>query len=387
MKKTALLLFFLGITGVIHSQRIFNGIEVNGSNLFRVSNAKTRSISAENRTGEKGKGGMTLPENGSAGFAAQNLGQGWKVNPYLVISSKQLVTLAEIDGPGAIQHIWITQNGKDRNAWRKVTLRFYWDNEEIPSVEVPMGDFFGNGWQEPHEISSLAVCVNPYFGFNCYWVMPFRKKCKITLENLAENEIKIFYQVDYCLNKIPKDAAYFHAQFRRINPLPYKQDYTIVSGIKGQGQYVGCTMAWQTNDDGWWGEGEVKFFIDDDLKFPTICGTGTEDYFGGSHCFLVDDNNNKRVYKNYSNPYSGFYVINNGEFKKPKSRFDMYRWHMTDPIRFEKDLKITVQALGWDDYKRYLPLQEDISSVAFWYQKEPHNPFPKLPSLEELEIH
>jgi len=386
MKKTILILSFYTIAGIIHSQSVFDGIEVNGSNLFRVSDAKTRSISAENRTGEKGKGGMTLPENGSAGFAAQNLGQGWKVNPYLVISSKELVTLAEIDGPGAIQHIWITQNGKNRTSWRKVTLRFYWDNEEFPSVEVPMGDFFGNGWQVPHEISSLAVCVNPYFGFNCYWVMPFRKKCKITLENLAENEIKIFYQVDYVLNKIPKDAAYFHAHFNRINPLPYKQDYTIVSGIKGKGQYVGCTMAWQTNDDDWWGEGEVKFFIDGDSDFPTICGTGTEDYVGGSHCFLADDPVKKRVYKNYSNPYSGFYVVT-GEFKAPGSRFDMYRWHMTDPIRFEKDLKITVQALGWDDDRRYLPLQEDISSVAFWYQIEPHNPLPKLSSLEELEIH
>ncbi len=383
---TLLLMCFMGLIEMTHGQNSFNGIEVNLSNLFRLSDAKTRSISPENRTGEKGKGGMATLENGTAARAARDLGQGWKVNPYLVIPSKETVSLAEIEGPGAIQHIWITQNGINRNDWRKVILRFYWDNEKTPSVEVPMGDFFGNGWQEPHEISSLAVCVNPLQAFNCYWVMPFREKCKITLENIADNEIVIYYQIDYALTEIPDDAAYFHAQFRRVNPLPLKEDFTMIDGIKGQGQYVGCTMAWETSDDGWWGEGEVKFFIDGDQKFPTICGTGTEDYFCGSHGFLVNDTENKRIYKNYSTPYAGFYVAGGGEFEKPKSRFDLYRWHITDPVRFENDLKITVQALGWDDDRRYLPLQEDISSVVFWYQKEPHNPFPKLPSLEELEI-
>lgn len=188
----------------------------NLSNLYRLSDAKTRSISPENFTGEKGKGGMATLQEGSAAAVASELGQGWKVNPYVNIESNSTFVLAEIEGPGAIQHIWMTPTGNRRLS----VIRIYWDDEEHPSVECPLGDFFANGWGEYAQVSSLAVCVNPGSAYNCYWVMPFRKKCKITLTNLNTSPMRLYYQIDYTLTDIPKDAGYLHAQFRRVNPSP-----------------------------------------------------------------------------------------------------------------------------------------------------------------------
>ncbi|MDR2095419.1 MAG: DUF2961 domain-containing protein [Treponema sp.] len=349
-------------------------------NLSRLSNAKSRSISPENFTGEKGKGGMCEIENGTARDNARDLGKGWKVNPYVVIKPREVFEIADIDGPGAVRHIWITPLGK----FRSTILRFYWDGEELPSVECPIGDFFCSGWECYNQISSLAVCVNPGSAFNCYWTMPFRKNCRITLENQDEAEIKIFYQIDYILTAIPDDCAYFHAQFRRTNPLPYKSVYTILDGVKGRGQYVGTYMAWGVNNNGWWGEGEIKFYMDGDVEYPTICGTGTEDYFCGSYDF--EDPYTHDRYVSFTTPYTGFHEIKRDELYKCQKRFGMYRWHIADPIRFENDLKVTIQALGWRDGKRFLPLQDDIASVAFWYQILPASPFPPLPDRDYLEV-
>ncbi len=359
-------------------QEPFNGLYMNLGNLSRLSHAITRSISPENFTGEKGKGGMAT--EGTGAHAARELGQGWKISPSIRIKPHQTFTLAEIKGPGAIQHIWMTPTGH----WRFSIIRIYWDGETEPSVEVPVGDFFACGWGEYAQVTSLAVCVNPGSAFNCYWVMPFKKSCKITMENLDDKAMTLYYQIDYTLTQVPDDAGYFHAQFRRSNPLPYKQDYVIVDGIKGQGQYVGTYMAWGVNNNGWWGEGEIKFFMDGDKKFPTICGTGTEDYFCGSYGF---ENPVTRQYQEFTTPYSGMpQVIRPDGVYKSQQRFGLYRWHIMDPIRFEKDLKVTIQALGWRSGGRYLPLQDDIASVAYWYQKEPHAPFPKLPDKDYLEV-
>ena len=354
----------------------FNGLNMNLGNLSRLSKAKTRSISAENVNGEKGKGGMST--DGFAKDAARDLGQGWKVSPYTIIKPGQTYTVAEINGSGAIQHIWMTPAG----TFRYSILRFYWDGEKEPSVEVPVGDFFACGWNSYAQVTSIPVCVNPGSAFNCYWEMPFRKSCKITMENIGEEQMTLFYQVDYTLTDIPADAAYFHAQFRRVNPLPYKELYTILDGVKGWGQYVGTYMCWQVNNNGWWGEGEIKFFMDGDKEFPTICGTGTEDYFCGSYCFMVNGQ-----YREFTTPYSGMpQVIKPDGVYNANTRFGLYRWHIMDPIRFEKDLKVNIQALGWRSGGRYLPLQDDISSVAYWYQTEPHAAFPKLPGKDYLEI-
>jgi hypothetical protein len=356
----------------------YDGLDNNLSNLYRSSRAKTFSISPENLTGEKGKGGMA--KEGNASDAARELGQGWKINPFIIIQPGKTFTLAEINGQGAIQHIWMTPTGN----WRFSIIRMYWDDEATPSVETPVGDFFAMGWGKYAQISSLAVCVNPGSAFNSYWVMPFRKKARITMENIDTEPMRLYYQIDYTLTQLPGDAAYFHAQFRRVNPLPEKEVYTIVDNIKGKGHYVGTYMAWGVNNNRWWGEGEIKFYMDGDQQFPTICGTGTEDYFCGSYNF---ENQEKKQYQEFSTPYSGLaQVIRPDGLYQSQQRFGLYRWHIPDPVRFESDLRVTIQALGWKGGGRYLPLRDDIASVAYWYQAEPHAPFPKLPNKDQLEV-
>ena len=378
MKKYFALAILCIISTISFAQKggKFDGLNMNLSNLYRLSDAKTRSISPENLSGEPGKGGMATLENGTAKRAARDLGQGWKVNPFVVIEPGQTFTVAEISGSGAIQHIWMTPTGN----WRFSILRFYWDDEKEPSVEVPVGDFFGSGWGGYAHLNSLPVTVNPGSAFNCYWVMPFRKKCRITMQNINSEKMTLYYQVDYTLTEVPDDAAYFHAQYRRKNPVE-GGIYTLVDSIKGKGQYVGTYMSVGVHNNGWWGEGEIKFYMDGDSQFPTINGTGTEDYFCGSYDFEV---NNK--YQEFSTAYTGLpQVIRPDGLYTSQTRFGLYRWHIMDPIRFEKGLKVTIQDLGWKGNGTYLVQKSDISSVVFWYQADPHNSFPKLPSKDELE--
>jgi len=357
---------------------MFNGLNNGMGNLYALSNAKTRSISPENVKGEVGKGGMAVPEQ--ADHPARDLGQGWKVRPLIKIPAGETFEIADIDGAGVIQHIWMTPTGK----WRNTILRVYWDGQENPSIECPVGDFFACGWGEYAHVSSLAVCVNPGSAFNCYWQMPFRKHCRMTLENRAEEEVTIYYQITYALTDVPEDAAYFHAKFNRVNPLPYKDVYTILDGVQGKGQYVGTYMCWGVNNKGWWGEGEIKFYMDGDTDFPTICGTGTEDYFCGSYNF---ENQKTHQYQEYTTPYAGLpQIIRSDGVYNSQQRFGMYRWHVTDPIRFDENLRVTIQALGWRSGDRFLPLQDDIASVAFWYQTIPHVPFAPLADRDYLEI-
>jgi hypothetical protein len=385
MKKIkAIVLILLFFPLLVLGQNKFNGLDMNLGNLFRLSDAKTRSISPENFTGEKGKAGMADPKDkdksnvANASWAARDLGQGWKVNPFVKIQSGETFTMAVIDGPGAIQHIWMTPTGN----WRFSIIRIYWDDETEPSVECPVGDFFGMGWNQYSQLVSMPVCVNPGSAFNCYWTMPFRKKCKITMQNINDTDpMTLYYQIDYTLTDVPSDAAYFHTQFRRANP-DETSVHTIADGIKGKGQFVGVYLAWGVNNNGWWGEGEIKFYLDGDTKFPTICGTGTEDYFCGSYNFDRDGK-----YTEFCTPYTGLVqVIKPDGTYKSQQRFGLYRWHIMDPIRFESDLKITIQDLGWRQGGRYLPQQSDIASTCFWYQTEPHAKFPKLPEWQKLEV-
>jgi hypothetical protein len=377
----ALLALAAVIPAAAQDKKTFDGLGMGMSNLSRLSKAQTRSISPENFTGEKGMAAMST--DGPAAKSARDLGQGWKISPYVRVQPKQTFVMADVKGEGAIQQIWLTPAG----SWRFAILRFYWDGETEPSVECPVGDFFACGWGQYAQVSSLPVCVNPGSAFNCYWEMPFRKSFKITIENIADEVFTVYYQINYTLTPVPADAAYFHAQFRRVNPLPYKDVYTIVDGIKGWGHYVGTYLAWGVNNNGWWGEGEIKFYMDGDTKFPTIAGTGTEDYFCGSYDFDAKAPDGSVQYHEFTTPYTGLpQVIRGDGHYQVQQRFGLYRWHIMDPIRFEKDLKVTIQALGWMSGGRYLPLQDDISSVAFWYQQEPHAKFPKLPSKDYLEI-
>lgn len=357
----------------------FNGLGLHLGNISQLSNAKSRSISPENFTGDKGKGGMAI--EGTGAEPGRELGRGWKISPSVHIAPGETFTLADINDEGAIQQIWMTPTGN----WRFSILRVYWDDQEHPSVECPVGDFFAMGWGKFAQLNSLPVCVNPGSAFNCYWEMPFKKRCRITMTNINVDPMVLYYQINYTLTTVPQDCAYFHAQFRRTNPLPYKDIYTIADDIEGQGQYVGTYLAWGVNNRGWWGEGEIKFFLDGDEEFPTICGTGTEDYFCGSYNF--DLGKDKGGYATFSTHQAGLHqVIRPDGLYSSQQRFGMYRWHISDPVRFESDLKVNIQALGWKSGRRYLPLQDDIASVAYWYQTLPSAPHPELPTKDKLEV-
>lgn len=367
----------------------FTGLTL--GNLPILSDAETRSISAENPTGEKGKGGMAT--TGTGANAARDLGQGWKVSPSVEIDPESTFVLADIEGPGVIQSMWISGY-----VGRDFILRIYWNAHAAPSVEVPLPDFFALPWvghMVEHTsgpivtFNSLPVCVNPNRGLSCFWPMPFSKRCRITLENRNPELSKTcFYQICYELTSVPDTAGYFHAQFRHTNPLPYSEVYTIVDGIKGKGHYVGTSMGWGINNNGWWGEGEIKFYIDGDEEFPTICGTGVEDYFGGAYCWEVDGE-----YVEYNTPFLGMHqVIRPDGLYNSQHRHSMYRWHIMDPIRFKQDLGVTIQALGWHPDEgqkkgpRYLPGRHRISSVAFWFQTLPSQTFPELPDRDDLVV-
>lgn len=331
-----------------------------------LTDAETRSISAENPTGEKGAGAKAVPKDNEPGSM---LGPGWKSRACITLDANQTVTLADVKGPGVINHIWITVDPK---AYRDTILRFYWDGEKTPSIEVPLGDFFCNGHALRCNINSLPIAVNPSGGFNCYFPMPFRKKALITIENQRWEPIHgFFYQITYSLTDVPESAAYFHAQWRRSLTTVEYPEHVILDAIKGKGHYVGTYIAWTQMSNGWWGEGEIKFYMDGDKKYPTICGTGTEDYFGGAWCFG----------DTYSTAFLGYPLWKKDSNEVP--RHGLYRWHIMDPIRFKKDLKVTIQALGWWPNSKFQPLTDDIASIGYWYQKEPHGEFPKMLPIHE----
>lgn len=340
--------------------------------LFMQRDAESRSISAENPTGEPGRGAMAIPEGEK--HPSRELGRGWKVRACVPIGAGETLTIMNNAGPGIIRHIWCAF---EQVFCRDLILRIYWDGEENPSVEAPVGDFFCNSWNLRQNILAIPINVNPTGGFNSYFPMPFRKHARITVQNMSPNVMggAFFYTINYTLEDVPDDALYFHASWRRSNPLEYGKEYLIVDGIKGRGQYVGTFMSWQQNNSGWWGEGEVKMYLDGDRDFPSICGTGTEDYFGGAWGFGA----------NYSAPYLGFQNVA-GTPGTAGARITLYRFHVPDPIFFKSSLKVTMQALGWRSEGRFLPLQDDIASVAYWYQCLPHAPFPPFADRNAREI-
>ena len=362
---------------------MFDGLFMSPTTLPLLSNAKSRSLSAENYDGAKNGG--ALATEGTGARCASELGRGWKVSPSHCIHGGETFTLANIEGSGAIQSIWMSGY-----VGRDVIIRMYWDEQENPSVECPMCDFFASAWSsnskdifDPNfmQLNSAMIAVNPNRGLNCFWLMPFRKRARITLENRAAEDRTIYYQVNYTLTDVPEEAAYFHAQFRSATPLKQGEDYVILDGVKGKGHYVGTALHVGLNGTGkWWGEGEVKFFMDGDEN-PTICGTGTEDYFLGAYDWDVGGE-----YRPYNSLYGGMYYVRNAKHYDNQMRFSMYRWHVMDPIRFESDLKVTIQDLGWYEDMKYKARRDDFYSVAFWYQTLETAPFPKLPTPREMEI-
>lgn len=350
------------------------------SSISALRALQTRSISPENLDGSVGGGGRAT--EGTGAFHARDLGSGWKISPSVDVGPGESLEIARIVGAGKITHIWITTHTDN---WRTLLLRAYWDGSDEPAIEVPYGDFFCNGWGVFTQVNSIPIAANAHGGFNSYWPMPFREGARLTVENTSDVSVRIYYQVTYETGGDYSNDAYLHAQWRRSNPLEHLETHTILEGIEGRGQYVGTYIAWGANSAGWWGEGEIKFYLDDDTDHPTICGTGTEDYFGGAWNFDVPD----QGYAEFSTPYSGMpQVIRPDGLYASQQRFGLYRWHLLDPIFFSSGIpKVDIQALGWRSGWRYLPLRDDIASTALFYLDQPTARRPQTPSADEMEVH
>lgn len=345
---------------------------------------ETRMINAENPTGAKGGACLAVPDPSDPDLFyskhSVRLGKGWKVRPFIRLPAGETVTLADIEGPATIRQFWITS---DAPQYRSLVLRIWWDGEEAPSVETPLGDFFAMGHDaSPHEVYSAPITVAPRRGLNSYWSMPFRRSARVTLSNEAERDVEVVaWKLLYHLGEVPEGARYLHAQWRRSLTRREHPEHVILDGVRGGGHYVGTYLAWTALSRGWWGEGEVKFFLDGDGEHPTIADNGTEDYFGGAWCF--DGNADVgRPERPYNSPYLGMPLVCVDDVGGPR-RFSLYRWHVLDAIGFREDLRVTVQALGWWPDRTYEPLTDDIASLAVWYQAEPHAPFPALPPIQQ----
>lgn len=345
----------------------------------------TRQISAENPTGEKGGACSRVPNPADPDLpfsgGAVHLGKGWKVRPFIKVAPHQTVTLMDVDGPGSIREMFLTT---DYHRLSELVLRIYWDHEETPSVECPLGAFFAMGHDEAHHaVTSAPVHVAPRGGLNCYWRMPFGAHARITLTHEGEAEFGLVaYRILYKLHEVSAEEGRFHAQYRHAVTERSRPVYTLVDGIRGRGCYVGTYLAWTALQSGWWGEGEVKFYIDGDTTQPTMADNGTEDYFGGSFGFSPFNTEECWDHEQpFSGPYLGMPLAQLDSCRAPR-RYSLYRWHLEDSIGFAEDLRVEVQTLGLRD-GRYRPLSEDIASVAYWYQQEPHAPFPPLPEVEQ----
>jgi hypothetical protein len=345
---------------------------------------RSRSINAENQDGAVG----------AAARESSKLGAARKGRAFLPLASGHTLTIANITGPGVIRHIWLTlpdSTPAGPYVLRDVILRMYWDDEAQPSVEVPVGDFFCNGFGARALVSSYPIVVAPTGGMNSYFPMPFRKAARIELESQhAGNLDAVYFQIDYTIGDEVTDAtSYFHAQWRRTNGTSsLGQDHVILDGIEGAGHYVGTYIALTSLQRFWWGEGEVKFYLDDDEDHPTQVSTGLEDYAGGAWAFqdaLSRDPAPTPI--TFSAPYFGYPYYSAADttkaspFAVPKAPdHALYRWHLPDPVIFTRALRVTLQQIGaWDHglFER----SDDISSTAYWYQTGRHAPFPELPSV------
>lgn len=348
--------------------------------MYKLKNIKSRAATAENKQAEAGAGGQG--------------GSGRKASPCISpLSQGQTHTLLDTEGPGMIRHIWCTLPPGSIDHMRNVIIRIYWDDQEQPSVEVPLGDFFGVSHGRQRNLITECVTMQDGKGFNCWIPMPFKQHARITVENDSYSDVGLFfYQIDFTLDDdVQADDGYLHAQFRRMNPNPMHEDYTIIDGIQGQGVYLGTNLGVRSlYTDAWWGEGELKFFIDDDNEFPTICGTGAEDYMGSAWGL-----------EEVITPYQGAPLVDHDT-----GLYSIYRFHVKDPIYFQNRLKVTVQQIGYgssgnakehfgkdfrgyfaagppsDNDFSYFDLSDDYCSTAYWYQTLPTAPFPALPNRE-----
>ena len=351
--------------------------------------AKSRSISPENPTGEKGKGGMA--EEGTGAVHARGLGRGWKISPSKRVAPGETLLLGEIDGSGAIQQIWITPA---KVAWRDLILRIYWDDQSQPSVEAPLGDFFACGWGRYAQVSSLAVCVNPGRAFNCYWEMPFRKRARLTLENRDPEAACGHLLADQLrADRGSRGRRLFPCPVPPHEPTALQGRLHVLEGVAAAATTSALIRVGRQQLPAGGAKARSSFSSTATngprsvVPVPrTISAALTISTQARSIATFP------RAYLEFTTPYSGMpQVIRPDGTYQSQQRFGLYRWHIMDPIRFETDLRVTLQAIGWRTEKemqkrRYLPLQDDIASVAYWYQTLPTAPFPALPDRDYLEI-
>lgn len=317
------------------------------------SDLLSRSISFENPTGEAGQGGK----------AASNLGPGRKGAPSRRIAPGETVQLCDIEGPGTIRHIWLT-TGRDPVTQRAVVIRAYWEGQEHPSIECPIGDLFGFAHGKIMPYHSAVHSVGPTGGRNIWLPMPFTRRARMTLSNEGPAPIPLYYQIDYTLgDRHPDDVGRLHVLFRRENPTTLKQDFELLPERKNKGRFVGVVIGVRNLHPGqWWGEGEVKVYMDGDTDFPTICGTGSEDYVG-------------LAWGMQQTPF-----LYNGCSLNEKEFVSMYRWHLVDPIIWHQQARITIQQIAWN--KGLAETQDDWSCATFWYEPAPSAPLPPMPHVE-----
>jgi len=323
----------------------------------------SRSISFENPTGAPGEGGK----------AASNLGVGRKGAPMKSIEAGDTLVLCDIEGPGVIRHVWMTTRRDPLNL-RSLVIKGYWEGQKHPSIESPLGDFMGfaHGWVMPYQSAVHSVGENA--GMNLWLAMPFTSHARLTLSNDGEDAVPLFYQIDYTLgDMLEGDVGRLHTLFRRENPTSSKSDFTILPQRTGQGRFIGTVLGIRYDDSRWWGEGEIKIFMDGDTEFPTICGTGSEDYVGLS-------------YGMQQTPF-GFNGCSLNDTEK--QYVSMYRWHLPDPIYWREECRISIQQIGWSSEQQrkmgsgLYERQDDWSAATFWYEPVPSAPLPAFPDVNE----
>lgn len=325
---------------------------------------------------------LTIPPNGRNYRISSNEQPNWKDGNFDMtpLSPGQRFDFPVLDGPGYINHIWLTTHAGGVNELNALSLRIYWDDQEVPGVEVPLGDFFAVG-QKPTIVDSFPVQVSQSGSLTCYWRMPFAKSARIVITNDNYNRSTgLYWQVDWVkLDSLPKDTMYFYARYRQEYPAVMGQDY-LIADIKGCGKYVGTVLSVTLSQDGWFGEGDDFFYIDGE-EVPSLQGTGTEDYFNDAWGFR------SRTSLWFGQPHWQGYRA--GDFGI------CYRWHVLDPVQFKKSLKVTIEHKGNRSNAEeawYIERPDFLSSIAYWYQLGEFEPFGHLPPYPDrcapwLECH
>ena len=346
----------------------------------------SRAVTFENPTGDRGAGGSA--HSGRKGAPSRRVKAGEKV------------VLADLRGPGTLRHLWMTFPPAPPERMRALWMEVFYDGETEPSISVPCLDFFGLPHGRTAAYTSALSAAQEGRGFNSYYPMPFRRSVRVEVTNGSERSMELYYQIDYTLQaKLPEDAGYLHAVFRRQNPTALREDFTIVEGLRGPGRFLGCVVGIRVIDHAnWYGEGEVKIFKDGDEALPTICGTGLEDYVGSAWGLGA-----------HAAPWQGAPLDVRAAGAEMPDYVGFYRWHVPDPVVYARDLRVTIQQIGFvlfgeaqsEQFERYRETnpaagrgwferpspgvrafaiaerRDDYCATAFVYCKEPQ-PVPRL---------